>query len=62
MKECLDGMNKDIIIKKQAKFVGKSLEKLAFTEGFAYKWSGRSAGRRGPQWETSPRNLIIDQS
>lgn len=41
----LEGINKDIIIKKQAKFVK---DKLAFTEGYAYKWTDRPSGRRGP--------------
>lgn len=59
VKERLEGMNKDIITKKQAKFVKY---KLAFSEGFSYKWSGRSVSRRGPQQETYPRNPTKDQS
>lgn len=41
----LEVMNKDIITKKQAKFVK---DKLAFSESFAYRWTDRSTGRRGP--------------
>lgn len=41
----------DIITKKQAKYVK---EKLALSEGFAYKWTDRSNSRRGP-----PKTLLL---
>lgn len=59
VKEHLEGMIKEITIKKQAKFVK---DKLAFSEGFVYKWSRRSTGRRGFLWGTQPRNSVTDQS
>lgn len=42
IKERLEVMNKDIVIKKQKEF---NLDKLAFSQGYDYKWSNRSGGR-----------------
>lgn len=43
VKERLEVLNKEIIMKKQGKFVQ---DKLAFTEGFTYKWGGKQRPRR----------------
>lgn len=40
IRDKIESLNKDIITKKQRKF---SQDKLAFTEGYAYKWSGKSS-------------------
>ena len=55
----LEGLNKDIIMKKQAKFVK---DKLAFSEGYAYKWADRPLGRRGPLRGQVPMRPTIANS
>lgn len=50
-------MNKEIIKNKQTKFVK---DKLAFSEGFAYKWSGIMRGRS--PWDTPSSNIVTEQS
>lgn len=42
IKERLETMNKDIVTKKQKKF---NLDKLALSQGYAYKWTNRVGGR-----------------
>lgn len=57
LKERLESMNKDIIVKKQIKF---GRDKSALTEGLAYRWFGRSQGRRGSSRANTTTNSITD--
>lgn len=56
LKERLEALIKDIITKKQGKF---AKDKLAFFEGYAYKWTGRNLARRGPLSEHSHQGKSI---
>lgn len=65
MGECLEALNKDIIVKKQGKFIQ---DKLAFSEGYAYKWTGRQHPKRNtvrnrrPQETTTVTDLTESDS
>lgn len=59
VKECLEALNKEIIVKKQGKFIQ---DKLAFLEGYAYKWTGKLPTRKKNMWTCSPQEMtnLID--
>lgn len=56
VRERLEVLNKEIIVKKQGKFVQ---DKLAFSEGYAYKWTGRQHPRRNTVRNRRPQETTI---
>lgn len=57
VREHLEELTKENIKNKQTKFVK---DKLAFSEGLAYKWSGRMKGRKAVQHDISLSNVTVE--
>lgn len=54
LKARLETLNREIIINKQTKF---NKDKVAFSDGYAYKWAGTQNGRRAPRRDPHGGNL-----
>lgn len=53
IKDRLELMNREIITRKQSKF---AKDKMAFADGYAYKWTGRNPTRWGPPQNNHAHN------
>lgn len=57
VRDKVENLNKDIITKKQRKFFQ---DKLAFSEGYAYKWSGKPYSRKNKSFSRKPPILTAN--